>query len=103
MLTFAQLLRAYVQRAGISDAELARRIGISRQTIFRWKEGNVAHPQRREDILQCANKLRLTPAECDLLLLTAGFIPQATVQDLVNRFFADLPSTLPVMGGSTGS
>ncbi len=76
METFNQLLNHYVQRLGISDAELARAIGVSRQTIFRWREGLTARPRYREDVLVIARKLRLTPAERDRLLLAAGFRPE---------------------------
>jgi tetratricopeptide (TPR) repeat protein/transcriptional regulator with XRE-family HTH domain len=74
--TFAQLLTHHMQRAGISDSELARAIGVQRQTVFRWKEGLVSRPRVREDLLQIAQKLRLTPVERDQLLLAAGFPPE---------------------------
>lgn len=74
--TFGQLLAEYMSRSGISDSELARNIGVRRQTIFRWKEGLVERPRSREDVLQCAKKLRLTDDERDRLLLTAGFPPE---------------------------
>lgn len=76
MATFSEQLRDYIERAGISDAELARSIGVRRQTIFRWKEGVVERPRNREDVLRCADKLRLTPAERDGLLVAAGFAPE---------------------------
>lgn len=77
MRTFAELLTEYTARTGVSDAELARAVGVQRQTIFRWKEGLVARPRAPEDVLRCAAKLRLTPQERDLLLMTAGFPPEA--------------------------
>lgn len=76
MSTFGELLRTYTNRTGITDAELARSIGVRRQTIFRWKEGTVARPRSREDVLNCAKRLRLTPDELDQLLLAAGFSPE---------------------------
>ena len=51
-------------------------IGVQRMTIFRWKEGTVARPRYREDVLRIAAKLRLTPVERDELLLAAGFPPE---------------------------
>ena len=75
--TFAELLTYHLTQTGISDSELARSIGVRRQTVFRWKEGLVERPRAREDVLRCAQKLRLTPAERDLLLLAAGFAPEA--------------------------
>ena len=68
MQTFGELLTEYMRRTGISDSELARSIGVQRQTIFRWKEGSVARPRIREDVLHCATRLRLSPEERDLLL-----------------------------------
>ncbi len=78
MKTFAQLLSEYIIRLGISDAELARTIGVRRQTIFRWREGVTARPRHRDDVLRLAEKLRLTPEERDELLLSAGFAPQSS-------------------------
>jgi len=78
MENFSILLNQYIQRAGISDAELSRAIGVSRQTIFRWREGATARPRYREDVLAIAKKLRLSPAERDQLLLAAGFRPEET-------------------------
>ncbi|MCX6044398.1 MAG: helix-turn-helix transcriptional regulator [Chloroflexi bacterium] len=76
MPTFAEQLTQYMKRVGITDAELARKIGVQRQTIFRWKEGTVGRPRVREDVLKCAESLRLTPEESDQFLLAAGFAPE---------------------------
>ncbi len=83
MEDFSQLLNQYVRRSGISDAELARTVGVSRQTIFRWREGVTGRPRHREDVLALARKLRLTPEERDELLLAAGFRPEATGQESI--------------------
>ncbi|MGA9349167.1 MAG: tetratricopeptide repeat protein [Anaerolineae bacterium] len=88
MESFEQLLSQYMRRAGITDAELARAIGVRRQTIFRWKEGLTARPRHRQDVLRCADKLRLTPQERDEFLLAAGFAPEELVQPL------PMPATL---------
>lgn len=76
MSTFAELLSAHLRRSGMSDAELARRLGVSRQTIFRWREGMVQRPRHREDVIQLAARLRLSPQERDPLLLAGGFAPE---------------------------
>ncbi|MEM7028149.1 MAG: tetratricopeptide repeat protein [Chloroflexota bacterium] len=86
MKTFSELLSEYIVRLGISDAELARTIGVRRQTIFRWREGLTARPRHRDDVMRLSEKLRLTPEERDTLLLAAGFSPQS----------ADLVSEAPV-------
>ena len=77
MKTFAELLTVYMDRTGIGDAELARRIPVSRPTLIRWKEGVTARPRYREDVVRCAEILRLTAEEADELLLAAGFSPEA--------------------------
>ena len=77
MRTFAELLTEYIERAGISDTELARSIGVRRQTLFRWKDGQIQRPRYRDGVLRCARRLRLTAEERDLLLTAAGFSPAA--------------------------
>ena len=77
MRTFAELLTEYIERAGISDTELARSVGVRRQTLFRWKDGQIQRPRYRDDVLRCARRLRLTAEERDLLLTAAGFSPAA--------------------------
>lgn len=79
MKNFSELLTEYMRRTGISDSELARTLGVRRQTIFRWKEGLTERPRRREDVLLCAQKLRLSSPECNELLLAAGFSPETAV------------------------
>lgn len=76
MRTFAEQLTQYMKRVGVTDAELARKIGVQRQTIFRWKEGTVGRPRVREDVVRCAENLRLTTEERDQFLLAAGFAPE---------------------------
>lgn len=76
MRTFAELLSVYVRRAGITDSDLARAIHVSRQTVFRWREGLISRPNSREDVLAISKKLRLSPEERDTLLLSAGFRPE---------------------------
>lgn len=95
MSTFGKLLSQYIERAGISDAELARSTGVQRQTIFRWKEGLTARPRYREDVIRIAVKLRLSPAERDALLLAAGFPPnEPIVQPLPSPDVQSLAETL---------
>ena len=77
MPTFAELLTEYAARTGIGDAELARRIQVSRLTLVRWKEGVTERPRYREDVLRCAEILRLTDEERDVLLVAAGFAPES--------------------------
>ena len=76
MANFGELLTGYMVRTGIGDAELARRVQVSRPTLLRWKEGITTRPRYREDVLRCAEILRLTPEETDELLLAAGYSPE---------------------------
>ena len=77
MPDFGEILTSHVERSGISDSDLSRRIGVSRATLIRWKEGLTARPRYREDVLRCAGELRLTPEERDELLIAADFEPEA--------------------------
>lgn len=96
--TFGQLLSEQMQRAGISDSELARAIGVQRQTIFRWKEGLVMRPRERDDVLRIAQKLRLSEPERDQLLLAAGFAPEGSPPGWPTQATQDTatPETVPV-------
>ena len=76
MQTLGELLTAYMDRTGIGDAELARRMQVSRHTLLRWKEGATTRPRYRDDVLRCAELLRLTEKEKDEFLLAAGFSPE---------------------------
>ena len=77
MPDFGEILTSHINRSGISDSDLARRVGVSRATLIRWKEGLTARPRYREDVLRCAEELRLTPEERDELLIAADFEPEA--------------------------
>ncbi len=79
MKNFSELVSEYIDRIGVSDSEIARRLGVSRQTIFRWREGKTGRPRNRKDVLQLASKLRLSPEERDALLVAGGFHPEGSV------------------------
>ncbi len=91
MKPFGELLSYYINRVGISDAELARRLGVSRQTVFRWREGLTDRPRHRDDVVDIANKLRLTPDERHELLLAAGFSPEGPISDAPSESLRALP------------
>ena len=56
--TFAILLERIMLRAGLWDASLARRLGIARSEVFRWRTGRVLPAARNRarlaDVLQAA-------------------------------------------------
>ena len=80
MPTFADFLNEYMGRTGIPDAELARRMGISRLTLIRWKEGVTTRPRHRDDVLRCAQVLRLMPQERNEFALTPVFGREVLVE-----------------------
>lgn len=95
MPDFGELLSSHISRSGISDADLARRIGVSRPTLIRWKEGVTTRPRYREDVLSCAEVLRLTPEERDELLVAADFDPEAPPPPAVSTEPADVDMEVP--------
>ena len=94
MPDFGEILTSHVERSGISDSDLARRVGVSRATLIRWKEGLTARPRYREDVLRCAEVLRLTPEERDELLIAADFEPEAPPAEVTSPEPA--PDSAPV-------
>ena len=101
MPDFGELLTSHISRSGINDSDLARRIGVSRVTLIRWKEGLTARPRYREDVLRCAELLRLTPEERDELLIAADFEPEAPPSEALLSEPASSPS--PVSPAEPGS
>lgn len=93
-----------MERTGIGDAELARRIPVSRPTLIRWREGVTTRPRYREDVLRCAELLRLTPSETDEFLQAAGFSPEAApaqVDPIPTDDAFEQPALVPVLVEST--
>jgi transcriptional regulator with XRE-family HTH domain len=43
---FARLVTKLMEKQELSDAELGRRLGVSRQSVRRWRQG-IAHPKFR--------------------------------------------------------
>ena len=74
--TFAQLLRGYRERAGLSQRELARRTEINPAIISRFESGDRG-PSGPDQVLAIVRALRLDRARADLLLAAAGFWPEA--------------------------
>ena len=95
MPDFRELLTSHIDRSGISDSDLARRIGVSRPTLIRWKEGVTTRPRYRDDVLRCAEVLRLTPEERDELLAAADFEPEAALAEVVPAEPVPAPSPAP--------
>ncbi len=71
MSTFAQLLVQYMDRQGMSNSELARRVGFHRHTLIRWRRGEIIRPDC-DKIRACIPHLQLGPDEANALLMSAG-------------------------------
>jgi transcriptional regulator with XRE-family HTH domain len=75
---------------GISQSDLARRLGVQQQTVSRWENGDsVPRPVR---IVQLAAELHVGP---DDLLRSAGYMPKTEpppIQLLFSGVFDRLPS-----------
>lgn len=76
-IDFAQLLSQHMRRIRASAAGVAVEIGLSREAVNNWRNG-VARPgrQARDKVLAAARYLRLTEAETNQLLESAGFEPE---------------------------
>lgn len=78
---FATLLSRHMRRIRASAGGVAAEIGISREAVNNWRAGASLPSRRHRDrVLACCNYLRLTEAECNALLCSAGFEPEFPVE-----------------------
>lgn len=73
---FSALIEAHKARTGVSDTELARRVGVSRQNLFNWRTTDLRGLPGREHLEQLARVVEL-PYEVvlDAALADAGYLP----------------------------
>lgn len=78
---FPQLLSRYMRRIRASAADVGAEIGLSRESVNNWRNGD-AQPARkaRDKVLACARYLRLTESETNGLLQAADFAPEFAVE-----------------------
>lgn len=88
MNTFAELLDEYMNKAGWADEALADQIGVSKMTVYNWRNGKVQRPVR-DKVLKCAEVLKLMPKQRAELLLAAGHLPETN---------QPLQAAVPVVG-----
>jgi tetratricopeptide (TPR) repeat protein len=69
---FGELLGLYRTRCGWSQSELALKIGVHRNTIASWENGD-RNPQSRGEVFRLADELLLSKEERKALLNAAGF------------------------------
>ena len=81
---FAELLSRHMRRIRASAGGVAAEIGISREAVNNWRSGASLPSRRHRDrVLGCCNYLRLTEAESNALLCSAGFEPEFPVEPAV--------------------
>ncbi|KAF1686863.1 hypothetical protein B1992_05575 [Pseudoxanthomonas broegbernensis] len=81
---FSQMLSAHMRRIRASAGAVAAEIGMSRESVNNWRNGDAMPSARHRDrMVACASYLRLTEAETDALLEAAGFEPEYPVQQSV--------------------
>src|SRR5438128_2501803 len=69
---FAEQLGRYLVRAGITQQELANKIGKHRNTIVKWMN-RTSVPTQRGQVLRVADELSLLKEERKAFLQAAGF------------------------------
>ena len=84
MSTFGILVKSYRHRAGLSQAELAVRAGLSASTISRLESGSRGPLRRRKQVLALAKSLGLEQADVDALLSAADLAPSTAPEYLLH-------------------
>lgn len=72
MYVFGELLKQFRKRDGISQEELALRVGVTRNTVSAW-EGSQYSPKEQERVLKLSEVLSLDEVDTDNLLVAAKF------------------------------
>jgi tetratricopeptide (TPR) repeat protein/transcriptional regulator with XRE-family HTH domain len=78
--TFAELLRQFRTREGLTQLDLADAIGRSRNAIGAWERGDYL-PRFREDVLQIGEALNLSERETNRLLVAANYPEEPGVRE----------------------
>lgn len=93
---FSDLLSRHMRRIRASAGGVASEIGISREAVNNWRAGTSRPSRRHRDrVLACANYLRLTEAECNALLQSAGFEPEYPAEGADEPAQSPPPLTVP--------
>jgi transcriptional regulator with XRE-family HTH domain len=80
--TFPELIRFFVDRRNISVEQLATLANLSRKTLYRWVNGEVANPKHWYQIVALGKALRLNVDEVNQLLLVTKNPGFAELKDL---------------------
>ncbi|OQY52694.1 MAG: ATP-binding protein [Candidatus Parabeggiatoa sp. nov. 2] len=95
---FAEILTEHLTRPHPRYEELAERVGVERNTLFRWREGQNL-PNNRKHVLKLAQALRLNPRQTDELLVAANFAPENP--DFMPDSHPNLPENEPIVPVTT--
>ena len=67
-VTFSEFIQSFIKRRNLSVEQLANLANLSRKTLYRWVNGEVANPRHWYQIVALGKALRLTIDEVDQLL-----------------------------------
>lgn len=80
--TFPELIRTFIERRNLSVEQLATLANLSRKTLYRWVNGEVANPRHWYQIVALGKALRLNIEEVDQLLSATKNPGFAELKDL---------------------
>jgi len=86
---FAEAVQLHRERHGITQAELARRLGVRQQTVSRWEAGLALPPPQR--VVAIEDELGI---ERGMLLRAVGYLPdeeRSGSPDAVRQLLLRLP------------
>ena len=66
--TFPELIQFFIKRRNLSVEQLANLANLSRKTVYRWVNGEVANPRHWYQVVALGKALRLNQEEVDQLL-----------------------------------
>ena len=66
--TFPEQIQFFIKRRNISVEQLASLANLSRKTVYRWVNGEVANPRHWYQIVALGKALHLNVEEVDQLL-----------------------------------
>jgi transcriptional regulator with XRE-family HTH domain len=95
MTTFSDLLTKYMRVLGLTEAELADKIGVSTDTIRHWRAS--AQYSRCKTVKKIAKTLQLTPEQQNEFFLAAGCVPNQSDENSPDLIvpIVDRPITHP--------
>lgn len=89
---FAELLSQHMRRIRASAADVAAEIGMSREAVNNWRNGDSIPGRRHRDrVLACARYLRLSERETNALLAASGFEPEFPGDDAPHNQAEETP------------